>query len=229
MNLNTFGGPIRAGRYDVIVVNGACTLERGVRFSTLVVRGVLDCPECVGGAVLFESGTLACGGGMEVGDIHGHGRCDVAGGLRCHAMRFTGEMRVRETLECQAGARIVGLARASDVRAGGDLRLVGRLEVVSLTARDIVVKPIHSAMFERFGMREHIGRSAIARAEARGVRLWNCECGRICGGTIRLSAHSQAKEVIYEDDLGYDRSSEVMLMRRVRDEGPELEAQRKVA
>ncbi|WEV71792.1 hypothetical protein [Bifidobacterium sp. ESL0790] len=231
MNLNTFGGVIKAGHYDVIIAHGTSTLEPGVRFRTLVIHGVVDTAECVGGAVVFDSGMLTCSGDVDVEDIQGHGRCHVAGGLRCETMRFIGEMNVNGGLRCRGALRIVGYAHASSIAAREGLKLVGRGESPLLRAHHIVVKPIRSAMFERFGMRDYIGKSEIHSAEAHSVRLWNCDCGKITAENVQLNAHTSAKEVIYGNDLNYDRSSNVIMMRRVRDDEGErdVEAQRKVA
>lgn len=231
MNLNTFGGIIRAGRYDAIITHGTSTLEPGVRFRMLIIHGVVETTECAGGTVVFDSGMLICSGDMAVGDIQGHGRCHVSGGLRCESMQFTGEMAVNGSLRCQGMLRIVGCTHASSIISRESLKLIGHGESPLLRADHIIIKPMRSAMFERFEMHDYMGKSEIRKAEAHSVRLWSCDCDKITGENVQLNAHSQAKEVIYVNDLSYDRSSNVTMMRRVcaNNGEQEWEVQRKVA
>ncbi|WEV68487.1 hypothetical protein OZX73_04055 [Bifidobacterium sp. ESL0775] len=229
MNLNTFGGYIKDGDYDVIITHGNAVLSERAIFDTLVVEGILQTGTCQGRRIVLEGGMLSSSSGIIADSISGHGSVHAATSLRAAQIDFTGDLASDRLLSATGRIRVKGSVEAQVFRAQ-DANVTGHIRVQDhLEAERIEVSRLHTAMFERFGMDEYLKPNEIQGIEARTVTLRNTVCGDITADTVRLAGNSHAQKVKYDNDLRLDRTSSVTVIEHRWKEDEDDEPQRKVA
>ncbi|KFI46658.1 hypothetical protein GA0061078_0411 [Bifidobacterium bohemicum] len=227
MILNSFGGLIQPGDYDVVVAQGWCQLKAGVRFATLIIRGVVIAGACNGGRIIMQSGVLSCDGDLTVDSIEGQGNLDIHGSLRCGRITLTGEMTVTSRIQSGSSVVVFGMLEAESLCTPGDVRMIGHCSIGSIDACHLVVKPIRSAMFERFDMKKYLTPSRFDLIEAQVAQVHWIRCRKIVADDVELTGHSDIRELVYAERFRRDVSSSVELTRFIGD--PAYRNQRKVA
>lgn len=227
MNLNTFGGAIRPGRYDAIIAHGYCRMEDGVRFTTLVVRGTVEASADITGSIVMQSGELLCQGDLDAETIHGNGDIEVKGSLRCGSMSMTGRLAVQGPLDVGSDLTLLGAFSGNTAIVAGKATFLGHCDIGSIDATEVVSKPIRTAMFERFGMKEYLEPSRIGLVDADLAKLHWTVCHKAITDQLELTGHCRVGELVCFDSFRHDVTSSAAAIHFIDDEadGP----QRKVA
>ncbi|WEV45953.1 hypothetical protein OZX62_05645 [Bifidobacterium sp. ESL0690] len=231
MNLNTFGGYIKGGDYDVLITHGNAMMREDVTFDTLVVKGILQTTVCRGRRIVMDGGILNSSREIVSDSLSGHGRICAQQHISTQKIAFIGDMETNSRLTVEQGIRVNGSINAKSLvtpraKITGHTRIAECAETGKLE-----IKPIHTAMFERFGMNEYLEPSNIQRINATNVVLCNTNCQKIDAGYVALSGHTHVERVIYEGDLRLDKTSSVRLIEHRWDmeDDEDDELQRKVA
>ncbi|WEV66677.1 hypothetical protein OZX72_05230 [Bifidobacterium sp. ESL0769] len=231
MNLNTFGGNIKGGDYEVLITHGNAVMQEDVTFDTLVVKGILQTSVCRGRRIVMDGGILNSSGEIAADCLSGHGRICAQERICSRRIAFIGDMETASQITVEEAIHVKGSVDAESVNAS-TIRITGHANIKgSAESNKLEIKPIRTAMFERFGMNEYLEPSNIQRINATNVVLCNTNCQKIDAGYVALSGHTRVERVIYEGDLKLDRSSRVRLIehRWDMDEDEDGELQRKVA
>jgi cytoskeletal protein CcmA (bactofilin family) len=215
MKLNTFGGVVRRGNYDAIIAQGWCRFEHGVTFNNLIVRGVVEIESCQGGQVVMQSGVLHCNGDLNVDAIEGTGNVEIHGSLRCQRIALTGSMICEDMIRTDANVEVYGAIQTRSLTTPESTRIIGHGIIDSIDVRHLDVKPIHSAMFERFGLKEYLTPSCFELIEADTAQLHWVQCRKIVADTIELTGSSKVGEVVYTKRFRHDASSSSTLTRLI--------------
>lgn len=229
MNLNTFGGYIKDGNYDVIIAQGTTVLSPSVTFDTLLLKGIMRADGCTGRQIRLEGGMLDGSGTIDAKCLSGHGHIHMSGSIQVNQIDFIGELITDDQLRCHGTLNVTGLMTCHSFQSerchiAGHVRIADTAKVDSFE-----IATLYSAMFERFGMPDYLKPSQIQGIEANTVILNHTVCDSINADTVRLSRNTHVGRVRYKQNLDLDRTSNVTLIERDwrRDKAPEL--QRKVA
>lgn len=229
MNLNTFGGYIKDGNYDVIIAQGTTVLSPSVTFDTLLLKGVMRANGCTGRQIRLEGGILDGSGSIDAGCLSGHGYIHMSGSIQVNRIDFIGEIIADDQLRCRGTLSTTGLLTCHSFQSQRS-QIAGHARIADTAKADnFEIAALHSTTFERFGMHDYLKPSTIQNIEASTVILNHTVCDSINAGTVRLSNNTRVEKVRYEQNLDLDRTSNVTLIERnwKRDNAHEL--QRKVA
>ncbi|WEV41396.1 hypothetical protein OZX57_04890 [Bifidobacterium sp. ESL0682] len=229
MNLNTFGGLVKDGDYDVLITHGNAVLSEHATFDTLVVKGILQTGICQGRRIILDGGLLSSSSDIISDSISGHGSIRASASIRSTHVDFIGDLICNQHLAIRERIRVNGLVDTRSFQAR-NANIIGHINVHKhLEADSLSVQPMHTAMFERFGMSEYLKPNEIEGIEARTVTLSNTICGSIIADTVCLSGNTHARKVLYDDDLKLDRTSSVTVIEHPWKEEDDDGLQRKVA
>ncbi|WEV63342.1 hypothetical protein [Bifidobacterium sp. ESL0732] len=229
MNLNTFGGYIKGGNYDVLITHGNAVMQENVRFDTLVVKGILQTSACRGRRIVIDGGMLNSSGEIVFDSLSGHGRICTQQHISARNIAFIGEMETYSRLAVKESIRVSGSVKAKSLVAS-KAKITGHTSIKEyIETGRLEIAPIRTTMFERFKMNEYLGPNSIQRIKAMDVILRNTICEKIDADYVVLSSHTHVEKVLYDDDLRLDRTSTVRLIERRWNMGEDEELQRKVA
>ncbi|WEV76232.1 hypothetical protein [Bifidobacterium sp. ESL0800] len=229
MNLNTFGGTIQDGDYDVLITHGNTIMRENVTFDTLVVRGILHTSLCRGRRIMMDGGILSCSGKIVSDRLSGHGSIRAKQHISSRRIGFIGEISTDANIVVKETLQIDGSIDARSFKAT-NARIAGHTAIKDFAETNrLEIRPIQSTMFERFGMGKYLEPNSIQRIVATSVALSNTVCRNIDAGYVALSSHSQVEKVIYDNDLRLDKTSRATLIEHRWNENDHDELQRKVA
>lgn len=229
VNLNTFGGYIKDGNYDVIIAQGTTVLSPSVTFDTLLIKGIMRANGCTGRQIRLEGGMLDGSGSIDADCLSGHGHIHMSGSIQVNRIDFIGELIVDDQLRCDGTLNATGLLTCHSFQSQRS-HIAGHVRIADTSkAIRFEIASLYSTMFERFGMLDYLKPSTIQGIEANTVILNHTVCDSINADTVRLSGNTRVGKVRYEQNLDLDRTSNVTLIESNwrRDNTPEL--QRKVA
>lgn len=229
MNLNTFGGYIKDGDYDVIIAQGTTVLSSSVTFDTLLLKGIMRANGCKGRQIRLDGGMLDGSGSIDAETLNGHGHIHMRGSIRVNCLNFIGEIITDNHLRCHGALNTTGRLTCHSFQSDSS-RIEGHARITGTSIADsFEIAALYSAMFERFEMLDYLEPSTIQGIEANTVTLNHTVCDNIKADTVRLSGNTRVRKVRYEHNLDLDRTSNATLIERNwrSDSAPEL--QRKVA
>ncbi|MDF7664970.1 hypothetical protein [Bifidobacterium sp. ESL0745] len=229
MNLNTFSNYISRGNYDVLISHGNAALSPDVTFDTLVIKGILQTTCCRGRRIIIDGGMLNASGGIATALLSGHGCVTAGKSIEATAITFIGELSTAYTLKANHCVQVNGVLSAKSLTTK-HATIVGHIDIgQSAQIHNLEVMPMHTAMFERFGMNKYLKANSIEQIVADNVTLSNTICRTIDADAISLSHHTQVRKAIYSKELKFDRTSNVTVIEHRRSEDTDDGIQRKVA
>ncbi|MCO6558209.1 MAG: hypothetical protein J6575_02030 [Bifidobacterium sp.] len=229
MNLNTFGGCIRGGDYDVLIVHGNAAINENVTFDTLVVKGILQTSICKGRRIVMDGGILNSSGKIVADSLSGHGRICAQQHISSRNVAFIGELETHSRLIVKESIRLKGLIKAESLIAS-KAKVTGHTNIERYAETDrLEIAPLRTTMFERLGMNEYLEPNNVQRIEATNVMLCDTICQKINAGYVTLSGSTRVEKVTYDGDLRLDRTSSVRIIEPRWNIDQDEDLQRKVA
>ncbi|WEV73337.1 hypothetical protein OZX74_05130 [Bifidobacterium sp. ESL0798] len=229
MNLNTFGGFIKGGNYDILITHGNAVLQENAKFDTLVVKGILQTSTCQGRRIVIDGGMLNASGEIIADSLSGHGSVCARQRICARNIVFIGKMKTSMQITVKETIQVNGTIDAKSLTSS-TAKLIGHTDIKECTETGrLETVPIRTAMFERFGMDEYLGPSNIKRIVATNVALCDTICQKIDAGYVTLSGHAHVEKVIYDGDLRLDKTSSATLIEHRWAEDEDGRLQRKVA
>lgn len=229
MNLNTFSSYISRGNYDVLISHGNAVLSPDVAFDTLVIKGILQTTCCRGRRIVIDGGVLNASDGIATALLSGHGCVSTGKSIEATAITFVGEISAACALNADHCVQVNGALSAESL-ATKYATITGHIDIGQYAhTRNLEVIPMHTTMFERFGMDEYLKANSIGQIVADNVRLSNTICHAIDADAISLFHHTQVRKAIYGKELKFDRTSNVTVVEHRRLEDTDDGIQRKVA
>ncbi len=207
-NLTSFGGVIAPGNYGILTLNGSHTLEHGVCFATLILRGSARLRHCAGGRIVCDSGSLNCDGPIRVDSVSGAGHLHTRGDLHCMLMDFTGVFDGTGDVLCDTDLRFVGALVGERSITAGRLNASGVFDARAVKADDITIEPFDSGLFARHGITHFSRVSEIRDITGSKVEITRVRCQRIRAATVIIGEHCDVDHVIYRDECRLSPSSQ---------------------
>lgn len=208
-NLTSFGGTIHAGSYGVVTLHGSHTLERGVRFERLSVRGSVHASEYLGGQVVCEAGTIRCDGVMRVDSLVGDGRIQLRGSIQCASMDFVGVLDGHGAVVCEGTMLLAGVLSTRQAVRAARLEVNGVLNVHTVQARHLQLGPFESALFPRHGITRYSQFSEATRIIGSSIHVDRLRCDLIRGDEIVIGKDCRIDRIVYRQDFQTGSSSAV--------------------
>ncbi|MEE8737316.1 MAG: hypothetical protein SOI66_00145 [Bifidobacterium sp.] len=206
-------GVIKAGSYNTLVVRGIARCEDGVTFTTLVVHGTVVMRQCSGRGIRCDSGVVVCHGDMTVHEVRGDGELHVGGALRCRRIDFTGVIRSRHGLICMTTMAMRGMIHSTGMVNAERMHIQGPLIADSVHARDIDIRPLHSALLTRHA-KEYCETSRARVMTGSHVVARGLVCHSLVATCADLQENCRIRRVTYRTRLTRDSTTTVDLERR---------------
>ncbi|MBW3089314.1 hypothetical protein [Bifidobacterium miconisargentati] len=200
------------GNHDAIDVTARTRFARGVRFRCTTVRALLEAESLDGEILELEGGKVRCRGVARIRCLTGRGIIEISGNLFCDAIGMTGELRCSGNVHCSGDILVNGKLLSRQHVSGGDITLKGTLTTGTVSGNALVIRPLHSAMFSRFGMTQYEGRSEADQVTVVDLDAGNLRCKLLKADTAILRDGTMVEHAVCETSLSLDASSAVVML-----------------
>ncbi|KFI93109.1 hypothetical protein BISA_1274 [Bifidobacterium saguini DSM 23967] len=209
---DTGASVVHSGDYDLIDVDQDTIFANGVHFHTTMVEGTLQAKLITGERLIINNGTVRCSGTIRVTSISGCGTLEVKGNLICDSIELIGSLYSEGNIRCSGDLTVTGkLSNIHRINADS-VHLNGVVQGNSIYGRTLLMQPLCSTMYSRFGMTNYQERSNVSNIHAQEVDAHKLTCQTLHADTAALRDGSAVQNVICSTTLGLDRTSNVLLL-----------------
>ncbi|MBT1171173.1 hypothetical protein [Bifidobacterium sp. SO4] len=196
----------------MIDVTARTRFARGVRFRCTTVRALLEAESLDGEILELEGGKVRCRGVARIRCLTGRGIIEISGDLFCDAIGMTGELRCSGNVHCSGDILVNGKLLSRQHVSGGNITLKGMLTTGTVSGNALVIRPLHSAMFSRFGMTQYEGRSEADQVTVVDLDAGNLQCRLLKANTAILRDGTMVEHAVCDTSLSLDTSSAVVML-----------------
>lgn len=203
---------VHSGNYDLIEVEQDTTFANGVRFQTTMVEGTLQAALITGERLIIDNGIVHCTGKVQVKHISGCGTLEVKGDLICDSIELIGSLHSEGNIRCSGDLSITGKLSNIHRISADSVHLNGVIQGNNIYGRTLLMQPLCSTMYSRFGMTNYQARSNVSSIQAKDVDVHHLSCQTLQADTAALRDGSAVQNAVCSTILGIDRTSNVLLL-----------------